>query len=545
MNMMFTVIGGIGLFLLGISLMTDGLKALAGNMLKQLLSKFTGGIFSSILSGTTITAIIQSSSATTFMTIGFVSAGLLSFNQAVGVIIGANLGGSSTGWIVSLIGLKVSMGTLALPLIGIGVLLKLFSQERLAPHGMALAGFGLLFLGIDVLQQGMSGIGDSFELAKFSGDTFINKIILVIIGLVMTVIMQSSSAAVVTTLAALSTGTVTFEQAAILAIGQNVGTTIKALIASLGGTVPAKQTATAHIMFNIITGLIAFITLPLLISAVFMISGWLSIHDAPTQLALFHTVFNIVGIIVVLAILPLFKKFIIRIVPNKGEELTKYLDPSVAAVPSIAFESARRSLIKITKALAKSSQQLFIEKKVDTTLLKEWTMAENAIVEVQNFLGKVNETTHHMSRTDYKNHVAIIHAIDHMNRFLRAIKEHENITYTNLDDNVKELAERVADILIIIENDLNYDDISELAVQAEENSQIIADIRRSDRQRILKTPAKNMTSIDEAIQTVHSIHWMDRISFHLWRIIHYLSQIDLKDNKEETDKKENHIEGFS
>lgn len=537
MNMVFTVIGGIGLFLLGISLMTDGLKALAGNMLKQLLNKFTGGVFSSILSGATITAIIQSSSATTFMTIGFVSAGLLTFSQSVGVIIGANLGGSSTGWIVALIGLKISMGVISLPLIGIGVLLKMFSRERLAPHGMALAGFGLLFLGIDVLQQGMSGVGDSFQFTEFTGDTLFNKLILVVIGVVMTVIMQSSSAAVATTLAALATGTVTFDQAAVLAIGQNVGTTFKALIASLGGSIAAKQTATAHIMFNIMTGLIAFITLPLFISGVFTLSQWFGIQDAATKLALFHTIFNIVGIIIVILILPWFKKFIIWIVPNRGEELTKYLDPTVAEVPSIALESARRSLIKITKALAKSTQLLFIEKKVTPNLLNEWTIAENAILEVQNFLGKVSEKAHHMSRKDYKNHVSIIHAIDHLNRYIRAIREHENITYINQDENVKELSERLADICIIIEQELKHGDIHDLVMQVEENSKITAEVRRLDRERILKTSAKSMMSIDEAIQTVHTIHWIDRISFHLWRVIFHLNDFaNHHEGEEETRK---------
>lgn len=533
MTTAFTVIGGIGLFLLGISLMTDGLKSLAGNMLKQLLSKFTGGLFPSILSGATITSIIQSSSATMFMTIGFVNAGLLTFDQAVGVILGANLGTSSIGWIVSLIGFKVKMGVISLPLIGIGVLLKMFSRERFAPHGMVLAGFGLLFFGIDVLQQGMAGFNEKLHFEAFSANTFINRFILIIIGIVMTIVMQSSSAAFVTTLTALNAHTVTFSQAAELAIGQYIGTTFKSFIASLGGTVGAKQTATAHVMFNLLIGLISFLILPLLISAAYWLSKWLSIADQATQLALFHTIFNVFGVTCTLLVLPLFKKLILRLVPNKGVELTKYLNSSVTEVPSVALEAVRRSLIKIMKTVVKSSQQLFINKKADAAIIKEWSMAEGAIVEVQNFMEKLSSITQHMSRNDYNNHVAIIHAIDHMKRFLKTVKENEKLAYVHLDDNVKEVAERVTDILIITENELDYENMDELVMQVEENAKIIADIRRADRKRFLKTPAKNMLNIDDAIQMVHVIHWLDTISYHLWRIIYYLSIIDSNVEEEE------------
>lgn len=521
MGTFVTVIGGIGLFLLGMSLMTDGLKAIAGNALKQLLSKFTGGVFSSILSGTVITAIIQSSSATTFLTIGFVSAGLLTFGQSIGVIIGANLGSTSTGWIVSVLGFKVNMGVLAFPIVGIGALLKMFSRDRLAPYGIALAGFGLLFLGIDVLQQGMSGI--DFNLGAYAGDTFFNKIFLIFLGMVMTVIMQSSSAAMVITITALYTNTLTFDQAALLVIGQNVGTTFKALIASIGGTTPAKQTAAAHIVFNLITGFIAFILLPILIPFVFKLSSWMNIDDLSTTLAIFHTVFVLVGVIIVIAILPLFKTLIARIVPDKGEELTKYLDPTVAELPPVAIESVRRTLVKVTRKIAKLSQPLFLEKKANSHFLNDLTQVENALAEVRAFLGKVGQQTNHLSRSDYKNHLAMIHAIDHLNRLIKALKEYELIEFIDYDENVKELSDRLINLFNRIETDLKNEQFQELAEQAEENSQIIAENRRKDRERILKNSAKIQLDIDTAIETVHTIHWIDGLAFHLWRAIHYLN----------------------
>ena len=210
------LIGGIGLFLLGMILMTDGLKALAGNALREWLSRFTGSKFKAVLTGVSITAVVQSSSVTTMATIGFVSAGLLSFTNAIGVIIGANLGTTSTGWIVSLLGLKLSIGQFILPLIGVGALLKLFSRGRTANIGIALAGFATIFVGIQTMQNGMTGLAEHIDLSQYSAAGIQARLLLVLIGAAITLVMQSSSAAVATTLTALAAGTISIEQAAAL-----------------------------------------------------------------------------------------------------------------------------------------------------------------------------------------------------------------------------------------------------------------------------------------------------------------------------------------
>ncbi|MGB6779049.1 MAG: Na/Pi symporter, partial [Planococcus citreus] len=190
MGMLLVILGGIGLFLLGMQMMTGSLKELTGEFIKGWMNRFAGGTGRAIFSGALITAIIQSSTAITLLTIGFVSAGLLSFAQSVGVIMGANIGSTSTGWLVSLIGFKVDLQAWALPIVGFGVLLKTFLPERNMAYGSVLAGFGLLFLGIGVLQEGM---GELQQAVSFAGLT--NIFLLVLIGTVMTIIMQSSSAA--------------------------------------------------------------------------------------------------------------------------------------------------------------------------------------------------------------------------------------------------------------------------------------------------------------------------------------------------------------
>ena len=202
------VIGGIGFFLLGMSLMADGLKGIAGDSLRRLLNRFTGGTVSSMATGAVMTLLLQSSTATSLMTIGFVSAGMLSFVQAVGIIFGANLGTTSTGWMVAFIGLKFSISQLALPIVGIGVLLKQFSAGRWALLGHVLAGLGLIFVGIQFLQDGMAGLDGYIDLSRFAELTVGNRLLLILIGVVMTVIMQSSSAAVATTITVLASGAI-------------------------------------------------------------------------------------------------------------------------------------------------------------------------------------------------------------------------------------------------------------------------------------------------------------------------------------------------
>jgi phosphate:Na+ symporter len=193
-------------------------------------------------------------------TIGFVSAGLLSFSSALGVIVGANVGTTSTGWIVSLLGFKLNVGQVALPFIGVGALLRLLFDGRRAHLGMALAGFGLIFIGIDVLQEGMGGLAQRIDLSSFPATTLASRLLLILIGAVMTVLLQSSSAAVALTLTALNSQAIDLEQSAYLVIGQNLGTTVTAVLAAVGASVPARRTALGHILFNALTGLLAFVS---------------------------------------------------------------------------------------------------------------------------------------------------------------------------------------------------------------------------------------------------------------------------------------------
>lgn len=220
LQVIIQLMGGIGIFLLGMSLMTDSLKAMAGESLRQWLGRFTGSPLKAMMSGIGFTLIVQSSTATTLATIGFVSAGVLSFAQAIGVIIGANIGTTSTGWMVALLGLKFSISSVALPMVGIGAMMKLLGKNSIALLGLTLAGFGLLFIGIDVLQIAMADFARQVDLSRWSDGSFRTQFLLVIIGIVMTILLQSSSAAITATLAALASGAIDLPQALALVIGK-------------------------------------------------------------------------------------------------------------------------------------------------------------------------------------------------------------------------------------------------------------------------------------------------------------------------------------
>jgi len=213
--------------------MTDGLNALTGNAIRSALMRFTRSPLSGATTGAACTALLQSSSATTVAAVGFVGAGLMSFPSALGIIFGANIGTTITGWMVALLGFKLQLGLLVLPLVLIGSIMRLFGSGRVANIGYAIAGFGLIFIGITMLQQGMSDLQELFTFSQAGNDSVTGRIQLLLLGILFTVITQSSSAGVTTTLTALFSGMIGFEQAAAHVIGMDIGTTVTAALATI------------------------------------------------------------------------------------------------------------------------------------------------------------------------------------------------------------------------------------------------------------------------------------------------------------------------
>ncbi len=351
-HMALHLVGGIGLFLFGMTLMTEGLRTLAGDSLRRALARFTGGRLSSVLSGASVTAIIQSSSATTFATIGFVSAGLITFEQSIGIILGANLGTTSTAWIVTFLGFKFKITVASYPLIALGAIMRIVSHHRYAALGAIMAGFGMIFVGIEMMQEGMAASAASFNLAAYPGGSLAERIGLLGMGIAMTVLLQSSSAAIAVTLAALNAGTISLLQGAILAIGQNIGTTVISSLGAIGAANQAKRTALAHVVFNLVTGTGVFFLLPWFIAGSGFVAGFIGRGDGIVTLSAFHTLFNLAGVVAFFPFTSAFARLVTRIMPERGPFLTRHLDASVLMVPQVALETVRRTLDEIAGYVA-------------------------------------------------------------------------------------------------------------------------------------------------------------------------------------------------
>jgi phosphate:Na+ symporter len=341
-----TLAGGLGLFLVGMGLMTDGLKLAAGPALHRILAGATRTRVHALGSGMLVTAIVQSSSAVTVAAIGFVNAGLLALGPALWVLFGANVGTTMTGWIVALVGLKFKVEALAMPLAGLGALLRLTGEgRRWGAIGTALAGFGLLFMGIALLQQAFSGLAGRVSLPQGDGPSAL--LAQLGVGVLMTVLMQSSSAAMALTLTAAQGGLIDLQGAAAVVIGANIGTTATALLAAVGATPNARRAATAHVLFNLLTGAVALLLLPWLIGALGRAREALDLPPDPaTTLALFHTTFNLLGVLLMWPMAATLTRWLQRRFRVREEDAAqpRFLDDTVLAVPTLALDALAREI---------------------------------------------------------------------------------------------------------------------------------------------------------------------------------------------------------
>jgi phosphate:Na+ symporter len=328
-----TGLGGIGLFLLAMWLITEGLRMVAGPSLQGLLARWTSTKGRGLLAGTILTGLMQSTSAATIAIIGFANAGLVSFQRSVWVIFGSNIGTTLTAWLIALIGFKFKIDAFALPLIGFGAILRAFSPtERYRSIGMTLAGFGILFLAIETLAGGFGSLSEKVTLDE--GEYGI--VAMVAMGFLITTLTMSSTVGLAIVLTGLAGGLVGFADAAAVMIGAHMGTIVKVLLATLGATSNAKRLATTHILFNLVTGIAALIFLKPLLWLVFFISDATG-HDtdATIMLAMFHSLFNWLGILLMWPLEPLMSRKLMRSFAVAEEESVtlRFLDQNVATVP--------------------------------------------------------------------------------------------------------------------------------------------------------------------------------------------------------------------
>jgi phosphate:Na+ symporter len=343
------LVGGLGLFLLGMGMMTDGLKLAAGSALQRILAAATRTRWHALGSGVLVTALVQSSSAITVATIGFINAGLLGLAPALWVLFGANVGSTMTGWLVAVVGLKFKIEALSLPLVGVGMLLRLTGQGRRAGAiGTAVAGFGLLFMGIGLLQESFTGLAGQLQLPQGDGAGIVLAQLL--IGLLMTVLMQSSSASIAIALTAAQGGLIGAQGAAAVVIGANIGTTVTALLAAVGATPNARRAAAAHVIFNLITACAALALLPWLIAVLSRAQASLGMADDPAVLlALFHTTFNLLGVLLMWPLAAGLTRWLQRRFRAREEDEAQlqFLDDTVLPVPALALDALEREIGRV------------------------------------------------------------------------------------------------------------------------------------------------------------------------------------------------------
>lgn len=561
MSIAISVLGGVGLFLLGMTVMTEGLKALAGSALRTVLNKAAATPLRGSFWGAVITLLVQSSSATTMTTIGLVSAGLLTFPQGLGLVFGANVGTTGTGWLVALIGVRVSLTAAALPMIFAGALTKLLGRGRVSAASAALAGFGLVLFGLTTLQQGMGGLAERLHPADLpavlggSGAAWwvglVGVLTLVVVGLVMTALMQSSTAAVAVTLSAHYAGALGLDQACALIIGQNIGTATSSALAAIGASTTAKRLAVAYVLFKLVAAAIAVVLFPVTIPLIIRASNTV---DGVTLLAAYHTAYNLVGVMVLLPLIDRFTRLVERMLPERGSPLTRSLDPSALATPMVAVEAARQTIARsltavcglIETALEAASRGQPVRTGKDAVSAPD---AAEALRQAQLFLSDMTgppETDDEQRRL-----TSTLHALDHASRLADAASAGIDFATVGGDpedaragtlcaDAMRsaasvtgevatppDTAERYVSPRVHAASSAPTDSINAALARLERCVTELSVLRRAHRSATLGAVADGKLTTDAAITRVETVRGLEALAYHAWRCtVHLVGRVD-------------------
>ena len=411
-----TLMGSLGLFLFGMKLMSEGIQKVAGEKMRSILSAMTGNRLSGIGTGFLITSLVQSSSATTVMIVSFVNAGLLTLVEAIGVIMGANIGTTVTAWIIAILGFKVKMGAVAVPLIGFGFGLLFFKKDKLKSLGELLIGFALIFIGLDFLKGSVPDLQSSPELFEFLKDMgaygALSTLIFIGIGTLLTIILQSSSAAMALTLVLCFNGWIDFQSGAAIVLGENIGTTITANLAAIIGNIHAKRAALAHTLFNLIGVVWMFFLFTFVLDLIdeYMVSSglqspYLAYAGIPIGLSIFHSTFNILNTLLLVPFVKTIAKTVEKILATKNirdEEFhLEYIGTGLLNTSELSLMEVRKEVVKfgdITHRMFGFIQQLVtneMDKKEFKELLarveKYEDITDRMEVEVASFLIQVSQ----------------------------------------------------------------------------------------------------------------------------------------------------------
>jgi phosphate:Na+ symporter len=408
------LMGSLALFLYGMKIMSEGLQKFAGDKLRRILTAMTTNRVTGVLTGVLITALIQSSSATTVMVVSFVNAGLLTLAQSIGVIMGANIGTTVTAWIISALGFKVDIAAFALPLLTVGVIMLFMQKSKHKSIGEFIMGFCFLFMGLSYLKANAPDLQANPEMLAFVQNYadmgFASILLFVLIGTVLTMIVQASAATMAITLIMCANGWISFELGAALVLGENIGTTITANLAAITGNTQSRRAALAHLVFNVF-GVIWVLCLfgPFTNMVTWIVENWIGVTDngdgsfVSFQLSAFHTCFNICNVLILIWFVKFIEKTVCKILPvkeNDEDTRLRYITGGLLSTAELSVLEAQKEIAlyaQRTRKMFGFVQELLHTKKGDefnklySRIEKYESISDNMEIEIANYLNKVSE----------------------------------------------------------------------------------------------------------------------------------------------------------
>jgi len=547
------VIGSLGLFIYGMKVMSEAIQKVAGNRMRQVLGAMTSNRFFGVFTGLVITTLVQSSSATTVLVVSFVNAGLISLVESISVIMGANIGTTVTAWLVSLLELgRFSISTLCLPIIAIGFPMMFVAREKVRLWGEVFVGFALLFLGLAFMKEIVPDLSSNPEVLSFlsesdySSRTLFGKFLLslgfVLVGIVVTVIVQSSSAAMALTLVMCSEGWISFPLAAALVLGENIGTTITANLAAIVGNVHAKRAARAHLIFNVLGVGWALLILPVFLQVIAYFSElttganpFVEFKGIPVALALFHTVFNIFNVLLLVGFIPFIARLSTWMVSSKKEEDEEfsldYIGSGLMETPELSIIEARKELIKFADLMRRAFKYIpLLVTEMDEKKLQQYTdqlnkyedIGDRMEIEISDYLSQASkgELSSDASNTvrsmlnvaNYLERIGDIYL--EVSRNLTNRKKKKAYFTQEMRDNVLKYATKVSRSLDIMVKNIEFPEVRVNHIEAQAIEDELNEYYLQLREDYIKKLEKGKFRLESGIYYSDLLAEMERIGDH-------------------------------
>jgi phosphate:Na+ symporter len=549
-----TVLGGLGLFLYGMKIMSEGLQSAAGEGLKNILWKATSNRFKGVLTGFGITAVIQSSSATTVMLVSFVSAGLINLTQAAGIVFGANIGTTVTGWLVAIIGFKFKIASLALPAIAAGFFVRFINNDKAKNWGEVTSRFGILFLGLSIMSDSVKELRGSEVITgimcRFRADSVPATLMVTVTGTAVTMVIQSSSAVMAMTMTLAVNGFIDFYTASALILGENIGTTITANLAAVGSTAEAKRTARVHMLFNLFGVIwVMFVLRSLFIPFIDRMvpgdpfSASLDIRSKviADHMAAFHSGFNIINTIIFLPFINVLVNIAKKIVPDDEkvrEPHLKYISTVLVATPSINIGQARlemERMMEIAVSMFDSVIDIFthpgdkLGRKIEEVLKME-TQLDMLEKEISDFLVKVSRNN--LGRDQSDEISTILHKVselesigDQCEAILKQIRRKYDKKLSFSETAKKEMLEmagKTREILGLVSRNISSVS-SNIMKEAEVIENRINELKRELRKQHVKRLNAEQCEVETGIIFIDMLSAFEKIGDHAYNISEIIS----------------------